>query len=108
MRALRSDQAEQDDTDFIIILNIFQKKLYLPSDIHDWTARCITIKKFADDIVKEFRKKIPVQVNQTFLTRLQQLESENIRLKIQASGSSRQAPKISQGRGKNQSAERKT
>ena len=96
MRALRSDQAEQDGTDFVTVLNAFQKKLYPASDMHDWTARYNTIKKLADDIVKEFRKKAPVQANQSLLTRLQQLESENARLKGQASGSSRPAPKTSQ------------
>ena len=96
MRALRSDQAEQDGTDFVTVLNAFQKKLYPASDMHDWTARYNTIKKLAEDIVKEFRKKAPVQANQTLLIQLQQLESENARLKGQASGSSGQAPKTSQ------------
>ena len=98
MRALRSDQAEQDGTgtDFATVLNAFHKKLYPASDMHDWTARYNTIKKLAEDIVKEFRKKAPVQANQTLLTRLQQLESENAWLKGQASGSSRPAPKTSQ------------
>ena len=95
MRALRSDQAEQDGTDFVTVLNAFQKKLYPASDMHDWTARYNTIKKLAEDIVKEFRKKAPVQANQTLLIQLQQLESENARLKGQASGSSGQAPKTS-------------
>eukprot|EP00439_Symbiodinium_sp_Y106_P074366 s2100_g14.t1 len=95
MRALRSDQAEQDGTDFITVLNIFQKKLYPASDMHDWTARYNTMKKLAEDIVKEFRKKAPVQANQNLLTRLQQLESENARLKGQASGSSSPPSKAS-------------
>ena len=77
-------------------IECFSKKLYPASDMRDWTARYNTIKKLADDIVKEFRKKAPVQANQTLLTRLQQLESENARWKGQASGSSRQAPKTSQ------------
>ena len=95
MRALRSDLAEQEGTDFVTVLNAFQKKLYPASDLHDWTARYNTIKKLAEDVVKEFRKKAPVQANQTLLTRLQKLESENARLKGQASGSSRPTPKTS-------------
>ena len=75
MRALRSDQAEQEGTDFVTVLNAFQKKLYPASDLHDWTARYNTIKKLAEDVVNEFRKKAPVQANQTLLTRLQKLES---------------------------------
>ena len=96
MRALRSDQAEQEGTDFVTVLNAFQKKLYPASDLQDWTARYNAIKKLAEDVVKEFRKKAPVQANQTLLTRLQQLESEHARLKGQASGSSRPTPKTSQ------------
>ena len=57
MRALRSDLAEQEGTDFVTVLNAFQKKLYPASDLHDWTARYNTIKKLAEDVVKEFRKK---------------------------------------------------
>ena len=95
MRALRSDQAEQEGTDFVTVLNAFQKKLYPASDLQDWTARYNAIKKLAEDVVKEFRKKAPVQANQTLLTRLQKLESENARLKGQASGSSRPTPKAS-------------
>ena len=97
MRALRSDQAEQDGTgtDFATVLNAFHKKLYPASDMHDWTARYNTINKLTEDIVKEFRKKAPVQANQTLLTRLQQLETENARLKGQASGPSRPTPKAS-------------
>ena len=94
MRALRSDQAEQEGTDFVTVLNAFQKKLYPASDLRDWTARYNTMKKLAEDVVKEFRKKAPVQANQTLLTRLQKLESENARSKGQASGLSRPTPKV--------------
>ena len=45
MRALRSEQAEQEGTDFVTILNASQKKLFPESDIHDWSARYITIKR---------------------------------------------------------------
>ena len=95
MRALRSDQAEQKGTDFVTILNASQKsqkKFFPGSDIHDWTARYNTIKKLADDLVKEFRKKASVQANQTLLMRLQTLESENARPKGQASRSSQPEP----------------
>ncbi|OLP88479.1 hypothetical protein AK812_SmicGene30171 [Symbiodinium microadriaticum] len=81
MRALRSDQAEKEGTDFVTILNSSQKKFFPDSDMHDWTARYNTIKRLAEDLVKEFRKKAPVQANQTLLMRLQILESENARLR---------------------------
>ena len=87
--ASRSDQAEQEGTDFVTIANASQTKIFPASDLHDWTARYNTIKRLADDMVKEFRKKAPVQANQTLLTRLQTLESENARLKGQISRSSR-------------------
>ncbi|CAE7905248.1 unnamed protein product [Symbiodinium microadriaticum] len=48
MRALRSDQAEQEGTDFVTILNASQKKFFPDSDIHDWTARYNTIKRLAE------------------------------------------------------------
>ncbi|CAE7560395.1 unnamed protein product, partial [Symbiodinium necroappetens] len=80
-RALRSEQAEQEGSDFVTILNSCQKKFHPESDLHDWNARYNTIKRLADDLVKEFRKKAPVQANQTLLMRLQSLESENARLK---------------------------
>ena len=93
MRALRSEQAEQEGTDFVTIFNSCQKKFYPESDLHDWNARYNTIKRLADDLVKEFRKKAPVQANQTLLRRLQSLESENARLKSETSQSRRQEPK---------------
>ena len=43
-------------------------------------------------MVNEFRKKAPVQANQTLLTRFQALESENTRLKNQSSPSTRTDP----------------
>ena len=92
MRALRSDQAEQEGTDFVTVLNASQKKYFPASDLHDWTAWYNTIKRLAQDMIKEFRKKAPVQTNQTLLTRLQTLESENARLKGQASRSTRADP----------------
>ena len=92
MRALRSDQAEQEGTDFVTVLKASQKKYFPASDLHDWTARYNTIKRLAEDMVKGFRKKAPVQTNQTLLTRLQTLESENARLKGQASRSTRADP----------------
>ena len=81
MRALRSDQSEQDGTDFVTILNATQKKLYPDSELHDWPIRYKTIQKLAEDVVKDFRKKAPTQTNQTLLMRLHALESENARLK---------------------------
>ena len=93
MRALRSDQAEKEGTDFVTILNSSQKKFFPDSDMHDWTARYNTIKRLAEDLVKEFRKKAPVQANQTLLMRLQILESENARLRGEASQPRRQEPK---------------
>ena len=81
MRALRSDQAEQEGTDFVTVLNASQKKYFPASDLHDWTARCNTSKRLAEDMVKEFRRR-----------RLQSLESENARLKGQASRSTRADP----------------
>ena len=92
MRALRSDQAEQEGTDFVTVLNACQKKYFPASGLHDWSARCNTIKRLAEDMVEEFRKKAPVQTNQTLLTRLQTLESENARLKGQSSRSTRANP----------------
>ena len=92
MRALRSDQAEQEGTDFVTVLNASQKKYFPASDLHAWTARYNTIKRLAEDMVKELRKKAPLQTNQSLLMRLQTLESENARLKGQASRSSRTDP----------------
>ncbi|CAE7029070.1 unnamed protein product [Symbiodinium sp. CCMP2592] len=77
MRALRSDQAEQEGTDFVTILNATQKKLHPDSELHDWSARYKTIQKLAEDLVKDFRKHAPVQTNQTLLQRLHALETEN-------------------------------
>ena len=57
MRALRSDQAEQEGTDFVTILNASQKKFFPDSDIHDWTARYNTIKRLAEDLVRSFARK---------------------------------------------------
>ncbi|CAE7240415.1 AMY1.1, partial [Symbiodinium sp. CCMP2592] len=81
MRALRSEQAEQEGTDFVTILNATQKKLFPSSELQDWSARYKTIQKLAEDLVKDFRKHAPVQTNQTLLQRLHALETENARLK---------------------------
>ena len=75
MRGLRSEQAEQDGSDFVTVLNACQKKYFPAADLHDWPAGYNTIKRLAEDMVKEFRKKAPVQANQTLLTRLQARES---------------------------------
>ena len=77
MRGLRS---EQEGSDFVTILNACQKQYFPSADLHDWPARYNAIKRLAEDMVKEFRKKAPVQANQTLLTRLQALESENARI----------------------------
>ncbi|CAE7228000.1 DDHD2 [Symbiodinium sp. CCMP2592] len=77
MRALRSEQAEQEGTDFVTILNATQKKLHPDAELHDWSARYKTIQKLAEDLVKDFRKHAPVQTNQTLLQRLHALETEN-------------------------------
>ena len=92
MRGLRSEQAEQDGSDFVTVLNACQKKYFPAADLHDWPARYNTIKRLAEDMVKEFRKKAPAQANQTLLTRLQALESENARLRSQSSRSTRADP----------------
>ena len=92
MRGLRSEQAEQEGSDFVTVLNACQKKYFPAADLHDWPARYNTIKRLAEDMVKEFRKKAAVQANQTLLTRLQALESENARLKSQSSRSTRADP----------------
>ena len=92
MRALRSDQAEQEGTYFVTVLNASQNKHFPASDMHDWSARYNTIKRLAEDMVKEFRKKAPVQTKQTLLTRRQTLESENARLEGQSSRSTRADP----------------
>ena len=92
MRGLRSEQGEQEGSDFVTVLNACQKKYFPAADLHDWPARYNTIKRLAEDMVKEFRKKAPVQANQTLLTRLQALESENAGLKSQSSRSTRTDP----------------
>ena len=92
MRGLRSEQAEQEGSDFVTVLNACQKKYFPAADLHDWPARYNTIKRLAEDMVKEFRKKAPAQANQTLLTRLQALESENARLRSQSSRSTRADP----------------
>ena len=92
MRGLRSEQGEQEGSDFVTVLNACQKKYFPAADLHDWPARYNTIKRLAEDMVKEFRKKAPAQANQTLLTRLQALESENARLRSQSSRSTRADP----------------
>ena len=39
MRGLRSEQAEQEGSDFVTILNACQKKYFPSADLHDWPAR---------------------------------------------------------------------
>ncbi|CAE7593605.1 unnamed protein product, partial [Symbiodinium sp. CCMP2456] len=98
--ALRSDQAEQEGTDFVTVLNASQKKFFPEADIHDWNARYNTIKKLADDLVRDLRKKAPVSTNQTLLMRLQTLESENARLEGQSSRPSQPEPRQAQRKGR--------
>ena len=43
MRAFRSDQAEQEGTDFVSVLNASLKKYCPASDLYDWAARYNTI-----------------------------------------------------------------
>ena len=80
MRGLRSEQAEQEGSDFVTVLNACQKKYFPAADLHDWPARYNTIKRLAEDMVKEFRKKAPVQANQTLVTRLPELLTPEDRL----------------------------
>ena len=98
MRGFRSEQAEQEGSDFVTILNACQKQYFPSADLRDWAARYNAIKRLAEDMVKEFRKKAPVQANQTLLTRLQTLESENARLKSQSSRSTRTDPTLNHPR----------
>ena len=67
-------------TDIMDYLECLSEEVLSVRCSHDWPARYNTIKRLAEDMVKEFRKKAPVQANQTLLTRLQALESENARI----------------------------
>ena len=78
--AIFCGEAEQEGSDFVIVLNACQKKFFPAADLHDWPARYNTIKRLAEDMVKEFRKKAPVQANQTLVTRLPELLTPEDRL----------------------------
>ena len=78
--AIFCGEAEQEGSDFVIVLNACQKKFFPAAGLHDWPARYNTIKRLAEDMVKEFRKKAPVQANQTLVTRLPELLTPEDRL----------------------------
>ena len=60
MRGLRSEQAEQEGSDFVTVLNACQKKYFPAADLHDWPARYNTIKRLAEDMVKgRWSQKMP-------------------------------------------------
>ena len=81
LRLIRGDMVSPRGQDLVTTMNAEHKKRHPQKELHDWEARYDTLRRVAEEVAVEFRKRSPVGANAALFSRLQELEIENAALK---------------------------